>query len=292
MGDIAQGQQVSKKLPAKQLIPYVLLVVGAVAMAVSFFLPFASAKGDYAEYLKQYGDRVYTAEAGLHNKDVVGLSLLTFLRIYIAGLQSGKLLGYMYMEAVICITLMAVIAVSSLLILLFGVLKKPIAAIVFSVLAVVAFYALRWILTIVAYCLPRSMDTESLSISIRFRLSWLSPGRFGSWSAVTSRRPCTNNWPTTLLTALLLTALLWRTVRRSQNLSRPQRPSNSCRRVSRGGHTSSTTDWGGNPRRFPPQFVISQYHCHAAKYSTPASKIGWYLSPGTLTYKPLPERSE
>ena len=39
MGDIAQGQQVSKKLPAKQLIPYVLLVVGAVAMAVSFFLP-------------------------------------------------------------------------------------------------------------------------------------------------------------------------------------------------------------------------------------------------------------
>lgn len=110
MGDIAQGQQVSKKLPAKQLIPYVLLVVGAVAMAVSFFLPFASAKGDYAEYLKQYGDRVYTAEAGLHNKDVVGLSLLTFLRIYIAGLQSGKLLGGMYLEAVICITLMAVIA--------------------------------------------------------------------------------------------------------------------------------------------------------------------------------------
>lgn len=144
MGDIAQGQQVSKKLPAKQLIPYVLLVVGAVAMAASFFLPFASAKGDYAEYLKQYGDRVYTAEAGLHNKDVVGLSLLTFLRIYIAGLQSGKLLGGMYLEAVICITLMAVIAVSSLLILLFGVLKKPIAAIVFSVLAVVAFYALRW----------------------------------------------------------------------------------------------------------------------------------------------------
>lgn len=124
MGDIAQGQQVSKKLPAKQLIPYVLLVVGAVAMAVSFFLPFASAKGDYAEYLKQYGDRVYTAEAGLHNKDVVGLSLLTFLRIYIAGLQSGKLLGGMYLEAVICITLMAVI--------------------VFSVLVVVAFYALRW----------------------------------------------------------------------------------------------------------------------------------------------------
>lgn len=124
MGDIAQGQQVSKRLPAKQLIPYVLLVVGAVAMAVSFFLPFASAKGDYAEYLKQYGDRVYTAEAGLHNKDVVGLSLLTFLRIYIAGLQSGKLLGGMYLEAVICITLMAVI--------------------VFSVLAVVAFYALRW----------------------------------------------------------------------------------------------------------------------------------------------------
>ena len=119
MGDIAQGQQVSKKLPAKQLIPYVLLVVGAVAMAVSFFLPFASAKGDYAEYLKQYGDRVYTAKAGLHNKDVVGLSLLTSLRIYIAGLQSGKLLGGMYLEAVICITLMAVIAVSSLLILLF-----------------------------------------------------------------------------------------------------------------------------------------------------------------------------
>ena len=75
---------------------------------------------------------------------MVGLSLLTFLRIYIAGLQSGKLLGGMYLEAVICITLMVVIAVSSLLILLFGVLKKPIAAIVFSVLAVVAFYALRW----------------------------------------------------------------------------------------------------------------------------------------------------
>lgn len=49
-----------------------------------------------------------------------------------------------YPEAVICITLMAAIAVASLLVLLFGLLKKPIAAIVFSVLATVAFYALRW----------------------------------------------------------------------------------------------------------------------------------------------------
>ena len=89
MGDIAQGQQVSKRLPAKQLIPYVLLVVGAVAMAVSFFLPFASAKGDYAEYLKQYGDRVYTAEAGLHNKDVVGLSLLSCpLRVMLLSIRA------------------------------------------------------------------------------------------------------------------------------------------------------------------------------------------------------------
>lgn len=77
-------------------------------------------------------------------KNVVSLSLLTFLRIYIAGLRSGKLIGGMYPEAVICITLMAAIAVASLLVLLFGLLKKPIAAIVFSVLATVAFYALRW----------------------------------------------------------------------------------------------------------------------------------------------------
>ena len=48
MGDRAQGQQVTKKLTAKQLIPNVLLVVGAVAMAVSFFLPLASAMCDYA----------------------------------------------------------------------------------------------------------------------------------------------------------------------------------------------------------------------------------------------------
>lgn len=77
-------------------------------------------------------------------KNVVSLSLLTFLRIYIAGLRSGKLIGGMYPEAAICITLMAAIAVASLLVLLFGLLKKPIAAIVFSVLATVAFYALRW----------------------------------------------------------------------------------------------------------------------------------------------------
>ena len=276
MRDIAQGQQVSKKLPAKQLIPYVLLVVGAVAMAVSFFLPFASAKGDYAEYLKQYGDRVYTAEAGLHNKDVVGLSLLTFLRIYIAGLQSGKLLGGMYLEAVICITLMAVIAVSSLLILLFGVLKKPIAAIVFSVLVVVAFYALRWDFDDRGV-LPSSQYGYGIAEYI-YPISFVVVVAGAIWFMVsrhiakTVHQQLANN--TTDSAPVANGAAVVEPVAPSKAILHQQQ-------------TGAGTFSGSRP-----SLLSVSHHRHAAKYSTPASKIGWYLSPGTLTYRPLPERSE
>ena len=51
---------------------------------------------------------------------------------------------------------------------------------------------------------------------------------------------------------------------------------------------------GRNPR-VPSLCAVSdaiRADYQAVKYSTPASKIGWYLLPGTLTYRPLPERSE
>ena len=77
----------------KSLYPLIIAVVGALMLIITFFLPFASAKGDYREALLKNPDEVFLQEADMKSGDAVDISLLEFIKIdAAAGTSQGATL--------------------------------------------------------------------------------------------------------------------------------------------------------------------------------------------------------
>lgn len=125
-------------MKSKTFIPFLITLICAVILVASFFLPFAAANGSYRDYLKSYPDYEYAGEIGMTNSDAVDISLLEYMRIYIAGLD------YSLAISVICLVLISAIALFSLLVLLFAALRKPIPLLIFNCLNFGAFSLLSF----------------------------------------------------------------------------------------------------------------------------------------------------
>lgn len=141
---MATEPQRPRKAATRELIPWIVLLVGALALVVAFVLPFATATDEYADYLGQFADQMNMEEIGLRNADAANLSMLTFLRMYLAAFQATESLGVLQSVAALCVGLIGAIAVSSLLALVFAVLRKPIGAVVFALIAMGPFALIRW----------------------------------------------------------------------------------------------------------------------------------------------------
>ena len=124
--------------------PVIAILVGAVLLLVSFFLPFASASAEYRQVLDSSGQSGYE-EFGMTPGDTKDISLFEFARMYLTASSSDQsALQVMRAELIICLVIMLLIAVFSLLVLLFAILRHPIPVIVFALLAIAMFMALRW----------------------------------------------------------------------------------------------------------------------------------------------------
>lgn len=107
------------------LVPWIVAVVGSVVSCVSIFLPYASAKdADVAQGV-----------ASLTGFNAANPSMVDFAKVYFD--MSGQYISEL--QANITVGVTAIIGVCALLALLFGVLKKPVAVIVFDVLILLAF---------------------------------------------------------------------------------------------------------------------------------------------------------
>ena len=108
----------------KGSLPFIAMLLGALILAASFLLPFGTARKEYREWL------IYDEELNMTRRDAINLSLIELARAF--G-KAGNSDSSFSMGTIIAA------AVFALLTLLFAVLKKPIPAIVFTMLALGAF---------------------------------------------------------------------------------------------------------------------------------------------------------
>lgn len=136
---INQTESKSKKL----LYPFLAMLIGSLILIVTIFMPFSSAKGDYKKGLEALPETVIDKELDMTNKDAVNISLFEYARIYSAAAKTGGN-NEARTISIICIVLIAAFGAFAVLTLLFSLLKKPIAAIIFNLLAFIVFCVTKW----------------------------------------------------------------------------------------------------------------------------------------------------
>lgn len=121
-------------------IPFLITLIGAILLLAMILLPYASAKGDYKEYLKSSPNDYYVSEIKMTNAAVVNISMLEYGCIYVETARQG-----IYKEiSIICIVLIALFAFFSLLTLLMSLLKKSIGIIIFDFFALGIFWLMHF----------------------------------------------------------------------------------------------------------------------------------------------------
>lgn len=106
-------------------------ILGAVLLIITVFIPFASAKDEYRDSLMDYPDYEYSEEANMANKDAVDISLAEFVKIDSAAVEMGVSEETAIANMVVIIAFCAF----AVLTLLFSLLRKPIAILVFDIIS-------------------------------------------------------------------------------------------------------------------------------------------------------------
>ena len=114
--------------------------IAAAILILCIFLPYGSAIGENADYLKERKDVVLEEDLNLEAGDLLHISMIEFARIYfyVGEMLDEDWIGILYT------VLVSVIFCFAFLTLLFALLKKPIATIIFDILAFVVFSFENW----------------------------------------------------------------------------------------------------------------------------------------------------
>lgn len=129
-----------KSLSKNTVYPFWITLAGALLMAVMLFLPYATATEDFEEELMESPEQTYSMSTEMTNEEVVNLSLFDYLKIDCAGMDYAVTKAV----AIANLVIISVFGVFVLLTILMAVLKKPIATIVFDVLAIIAFAVINF----------------------------------------------------------------------------------------------------------------------------------------------------
>lgn len=120
----------------KLLIPFIVTLIGAAFMFITIFLPYSTANKERAEKLKAYPDQIVYEELDMTAEDMINISMVEYANVY-SNLSEQIWGDTSY--GIFYIALVALIGIFSLLSVLFSALKKPIAVVVFSLLALGVF---------------------------------------------------------------------------------------------------------------------------------------------------------
>lgn len=122
------------------LYPVLTTVFGALLLLITLFLPFASANESHKERLMSYPDAIYSEEAGMTNKDAVDISLVEFIKIDSAAVETGL----SEKTAIANMVVIIAFAVFVVLTLLFSILKKPIPILIFDIISFAAMQLIKF----------------------------------------------------------------------------------------------------------------------------------------------------
>ncbi len=121
-------------------IPFVAVLIGSLMLVITLFAPFASATGDFKERLQEHSEEMYEEELNMTCGDAVHISLFEFGKMYYTAADKGVSKDV----SIACVVIISIFAVMTVLTLLFSVLKKPIAIIIFDLLAFGVFRLIKW----------------------------------------------------------------------------------------------------------------------------------------------------
>lgn len=130
----------NKTVDKKLLYPFLIMLIGALMLVLTLLLPFASATGDYREGLEEYSDSVFSEELDMTNAEAKDISLVEYARIYAVTAEMGVSKGVSVAGLVIIIGF----GIFAGMTLLFALLRKPIPAIIFNLLALAVFRITKW----------------------------------------------------------------------------------------------------------------------------------------------------
>lgn len=112
-----------------------IMLIGSLLLIATLFMPFASAKDDHKEYLQEYLDEMFSVEYDMTNEEAINISLFDFGKLYT---QTGDSTDIIY------VLIIAAFAVFAILTLLFSLLRKPVATIIFTLLSFGIFRIIIW----------------------------------------------------------------------------------------------------------------------------------------------------
>ncbi|MBQ8249057.1 MAG: hypothetical protein IJY93_04140 [Clostridia bacterium] len=122
-------------------ISMAIALICSLLMTITIFLPYATATEEHSERLKSNSSFYSLEDVNMDGNDLVNISMTDYAKIY--STMSQKMFGNSS-AGVMYVVLVVLIAIFSAIALLFSILKKPIAIIIFDILAFLTFYIQNW----------------------------------------------------------------------------------------------------------------------------------------------------
>ncbi len=119
-----------------KFIPFIIVLVSSIIMVTTIFMPYATATEEQAKKIDEYPDEILYEKLNITSKDMMNISMVKYARIYNSlseQLWGNSSYGTFYVVLVSLIGGFAVLA------LIFMLLKKPIAVIIFTIISFAVF---------------------------------------------------------------------------------------------------------------------------------------------------------
>lgn len=115
----------------------ILIPIISVIAVIGLFLPYEQSTGEYREYLEKYPTWENIKEVNYNNGDVIDLTMIENLNVYMYMMTSTN---YYYMQGtgIVNVVLTIALITSIVLIMLFGLLNKPVVTLIFSILMAIS----------------------------------------------------------------------------------------------------------------------------------------------------------
>lgn len=124
-----------KTLNEKLKLPFIVALIGVLVLVVGMFLPYMTAVGELAEYIEKYPDSIEIEEFAMTASDLKDIPMMSMGRIATS--------AYSEEEGILFNVIVIVFASLSALTALFVILKKPIAVMIFELIAFGSFTVLN-----------------------------------------------------------------------------------------------------------------------------------------------------
>ena len=128
-------KNMKKSLNEKLKLPFVVVLIGVLILIVGMFLPYMTAVGELAEYIEKYPDSIEIEEFDLTAIDLKDIPMMLMGRIAAS--------AYNEEEGILFNVIVIVFASLAALTALFVILKKPIAVMIFELIAFGSFTVLN-----------------------------------------------------------------------------------------------------------------------------------------------------